>query len=486
VDENAQSDLLLTLLGLPEGESEWVEYKENNDDPDEIARQLAALSNSAALHGKDRSFIVWGVRDTTRKFVGTRFKPRAQKVGNEELENWLCTQLVPQVQFWIHEFEFMTLPAVIVEVEAATHAPIAFKGERYIRIGTITKPLRKHREKEAALWRIFSRQSFEIGIAATRLSAGNVLQLINFQDYFRLTDQPMPVKADVVVRRLCEDELARPAGGGTYDVTNLGAILFARDVYTFDKLRRKAVRVIFYQDDSRAKTSEEYEGRKGYASGFQGLIAFILKNLPKSEEIQRALRVSLPIFPEVAIRELAANALIHQDLDAAGTGPVIEVFSDRIEFTNPGVPLIDVRRLLDLPPRSRNEKLAHLMRRLSICEERGSGIDKVLLQAEIYQLPPPDFELAGDNTKAVLYSPRTFAQMTKGERLRACYQHAGLQYVSNKQMTNETLRKRFGFTDKNKAMASRVISDALEARLIRSYDPTSRSRRHARYVPYWA
>ena len=291
---------------------------------------------------------------------------------------------------------------------------------------------------------------------------------------------------DLRIRRLCEEGLARPTNGGTYDVTNLGAILFARDLNTFDKLKRKKVRIIFYRGDNRASTLSEIEGRKGYAGGFQGLIEYIMAKLPKSEEIRKALRISMPLFPELAVRELVANAIIHQDFDATGTGPMIEIFSDRIEFTNPGVPLIDVKRFLDLPPRSRNEKLAHLMRRLNICEERGSGVDKVLLEAETYQLPAPDFEVAGDHTKAILFAPRAFSQMTKTERIRACYQHAGLQWVSNKQMTNPTLRKRFGFSDKNKAMASRVISETLAVNLIRPYDPSSTSRRHARYVPFWA
>ena len=188
MQDSELADLFVRLLGLP-GETEWVEFKENNDDPEEIGRQLSALSNTAALHRRDRAFLVWGIKDKTRKFVGTRFKPHSKKIGNEELENWLCTQLAPQIHFWIREFDFMGLPAVFFEIEAATHRPIAFKGEESIRVGTVTKPLRRHPEKEALLWRIFTRESFEVGIVATRLSAGDVLKIISFQDYFRLANR---------------------------------------------------------------------------------------------------------------------------------------------------------------------------------------------------------------------------------------------------------------------------------------------------------
>ena len=91
------------------------------------------------------------------------------------------------------------------------------------------------------------------------------------------------------------------------------------------------------------------------------------------------------MFPELAIRELVANAIIHQDFTLSGTGPMIEIFSDRMEITNPGIPLVDTQRFLDSPPRSRNEGLASFLRRIGICEERGSGIDKVVFQTEVAQ-----------------------------------------------------------------------------------------------------
>lgn len=117
------------------------------------------------------------------------------------------------------------------------------------------------------------------------------------------------------------------------------------------------------------------------------------------------------MYPPLAIRELVANALIHQDFNLTGTGPMIEIFSDRIEITNPGVPLIDTLRFIDEPPISRNEILASLMRRLNICEERGSGIDKVIFQVEMFQLPAPDFQVTSNHTKAILYAPKDLAGM---------------------------------------------------------------------------
>jgi predicted HTH transcriptional regulator len=209
--------------------------------------------------------------------------------------------------------------------------------------------------------------------------------------------------------------------------------------------------------------------------------------LPKNEHIGKALRTTQPLYPEIAVRELIANALVHQDFTLSGTGPTIEIFSDRIEITNPGVPLIRPDRFVDAPPQSRNEALASLMRRLGICEERGSGIDKVLTLVEAFQLPAPEFLVTDSHTRVVLYAPRPLSALGKEERIRATYWHAALLYASGgRKMTNTSLRERFKIPKTQHYVATRIISEALTANLIKPFDPDSVSRKHAKYVPYWA
>ena len=123
---------------------------------------------------------------------------------------------------------------------------------------------------------------------------------------------------------------------------------------------------------------------------------------------------------------------------------------------------------------------------MKICEERGSGIDKVVSHAEMFQLPAPDFRATPNHTVAVLFGPRKFAEMDKADRIRGCYQHACLLYVSGQRMTNATLRGRLGIKDTNYPVASRIIHDAIEAKLIRSHGGESKSRKDNSYVPFWA
>jgi ATP-dependent DNA helicase RecG len=477
--------LLQELISLPH-ETEWVEFKQNDSRPDDIGEYLSALSNSAALHGKQTAYIVWGVEDGSHNIVGTNFKPRLEKNGGQELESWLTIHLAPRINFKIHEFTFESKNIVIFEVPRADYVPVRFMSIEYIRVGSYKKKLVEFPEKERELWALFSNKPFEKGIALENVTADDVLKYLDYPAYFDLTQQSLPDNRVGILKRLVSERLIIEKPGNFFDITNLGGILFAKNLNTFDRLSRKAIRVVIYKNKNRVETQREQTGGKGYAVGFEGAIGFINDQLPLNEQIGPALRQEVPMYPELAIRELVANAIIHQDFNISGTAPMIEIFSDRIEITNPGVPLIDTKRFLDQPPRSRNEDLAAFMRRINICEERGSGIDKVIREVEMFQLPAPKFEVTENHTKAILFAYKKLSDMDKDDRIRACYQHACLRDVSNERMTNSSLRERFSIEDRNYPIASRIIAETIEAGLIKSYDPDSTSKKHAKYVPFWA
>jgi predicted HTH transcriptional regulator len=363
---------------------------------------------------------------------------------------------------------------------------VRFRGFEYIRIGSYKKKLSDHPEKERAIWAIFNESRFETGIAAHGITEDRVLELLDYPGYFRLTSQPLPENRSGIISKLESDKLIVNHGHERFDVTNLGAILFAVRLSSFDRLSRKALRVVIYKGSNRIEAVKEQPGGRGYAIGFEGAVSWINDQLPQNEHIGQALRTEVRMFPQIAIRELVANALIHQDFNISGSGPMVEIFSDRVEISNPGTPLIDPLRFIDEPPRSRNEDLASLMRRMHICEERGSGIDKVITAIEEFQLPAPDFRVAGGSMVAVLLGPRNFSRMDREERIRACYQHTVMMYVSGKRMKNESLRKRLGIKDESYPLASRIISDTINSDLIKRHSEGNESLRNASYVPFWA
>lgn len=485
------SALLAELLALPH-ETEWVEWKRDNTNPEMIAERLSALANSAALHEHDFGYMIWGVENGARKIVGTAFRPRQAKKGNEELENWLTHSLQPHIGFRIHEWTHQGKQMVLFEIQRASHAPLRFHGEAYIRIGSVTKKLREHPDKEAALWATFARKPFETGIALADLAGPDVLTLLDFAQCLRMLNIPLPADQVGILDKLADEKLIVRQPGGRYNITNLGAILFASDLEKFEQLGRKTLRIIKYKGNDKTSREREWQdapSRTGYAVSFAAAVAFIQSQLPHNEPIGQAFRMEIKMYPDVAIRELAANCLIHQDFTVSGAGPMVEIYAGRMEITNPGKPLVDTRRFIGATPQSRNEALAKMMRRMNLCEETGSGIIKTVKAIEAYQLPAPNFEVIAMHqagfTRATLFAPKKLAAMDSQERIRACYQHACLCHVSARRMTNATLRERLGVEAKGASQISRLIREALDTGAIKLFDPSVGSKGRC-YLPFWA
>ena len=251
---------------------------------------------------------------------------------------------------------------------------------------------------------------------------------------------------------------------------------------------RKAVRLIRYHGKNKVETEKEIEGKKGYAVGFEGLISYLSAMLPQSEIIEKALRKETTVYPEIALRELIANALIHQDFTIRGTGPMIEIFDNRIEIRNPGRLLASkkINRLIGTNPESRNEILASAIRRFNICEERGTGFIKTIAAIELFGLPPLAVEEGENYFKVTLFAPITFAEMSPTERIDACYQHAVLKHLSSSAMTNTSLRERLKMSERQRPQVSKLIKEALEQGIIKNKDPENKSTKFAEYVPTWA
>lgn len=465
-------------------ECEWIEYKVNNFKSELIGEYISAISNSCGYHSKEYGYLVFGIEDETKRFVGTDFYPKKIKIGNQEIENWISTQLNPRIDFNIYENDYNSMHFVIIRVHPAKSMPVNFKGVSYIRVGSYKKKLEDHPEKERKLWSISNKYNFETDIALYDVIEEDVFSLIDYPAFFDLFKIPIPPNRSGMLQKLLDEKIIVD-DGSLLHITNLGALLFAKNINAFDSLSRKAFRVIFYDGNNRIKAYKEQVGQKGYASGFKGLIRYIEDQIPTNEVIEKALRKKVSAYPILAIRELIANAIIHQDLTIRGSSPMIEIFDNRIEITNPGKALIDPMRFVDHTPISRNEILARCMRRLNVCEERGSGIDKVVYECEYNQLPAPEFIVGDTFTRVILYKHKTLRQMDKSDKIRACYLHCCLKYVSGEYMTNQSLRERFGIVESNYPMASRIIADTIAANLIKDQDAENKSKKFAKYVPFW-
>jgi ATP-dependent DNA helicase RecG len=475
-------ELLDYLLDHPE--SEFIEFKDSNFNPDNTGELVSALANGAVLMKKDEAYLVFGVDDVNHKIVGTKFDPKTLKKGNQPFKNWLSTNLDHCDVLKYACVDHSDGKVEIITIPRAKIYPVKFNGVEYIRVGESKKKLSEHPELARKLWEEILRVSFEDGNASDLLDEDHIFALLDFTPFFISRDEPIPENRKVIIEHMINEGVLI-AKMGKYFITNLGALLFAKDLSEFRSLINRNIRLIKYAGTDKTTVERSTDGQKGYVHGIGGVIDYIMLLLPSEEYLDGGQRKTRQVFPRVAIRELIVNMLIHQDFSITGYAPRVEIYTDRIEFTNSGIPLIKVERFLD-SNRSRNPKLAKLMRAMKLCEERGQGIDTVELECELEYLPSPAITAGDDFTRVTIFDHKTLRQFSNQERTNLIYMHCCLQYARHKQMNNETVRSRFGEGILSPTVASRWINETIERNLIKPFDPDSTSRRHARYVPFWA
>jgi len=473
--------LVNELRNLP-NETQWLEFKHNNYEPTMIGQDISALANSAAMCEKSSAYMLWGIDDKTHEIVGTDYNLQTLKKGNQELENWLRSLLSRNADFEFHTVPMNGKNVGVLIIYRAANQTVMFEKVDYIRVGSYTKKLNEFPALQAQLWDRIRNTKFEERYTKQDLELADALRLLDFTVYFDIRNILQPSDNNGVAHYMVEEGIIVRQDNGLFAITNLGAILFAKRLTDFPRISRKAIRVVQYQGNNRLNMLKEDVGGKGYVVGFEGLIKYIEALLPTQEVIAGALREKKTAYPSIAVREAVANALIHQDFSVTGTGPVVEIFEKRIEITNSGTPLVDVRRIIDNPPKSRNEKLASLMRRLRMCEELGTGWDKIVITCELYQLPAPKIELFEDSTRVTLFSEMPFSNISMEDKLWACYLHACIKHVQGEQLTNSSLRERFGLKDSASGTISRLIKEAVASELIKPLDPTT-APRYMKYIP---
>jgi ATP-dependent DNA helicase RecG len=457
-------------------ETERLEFKEAKQQYDvtKLLRYCVALANEGG------GYLVLGVTDKLpRRVVGSQAFPSPTAL------NEIKARIVDKLRFRVDVTELEHSDGRVLVFEVPTRPvgqPLAFDGAYLMRVGEDLVPMTPD-----ALKRIFAedQQDWFSQPARCNASPDDVIALLDTQTYFELLKIPYPTSRDAVLERLQSQHLIKQTAQ-VWTIANLAAMLLAKKLDAFSPaLARKAPRVVIYEGINKLQTRDDKTDNRGYAVGFDGLVDFVHSAAPQNRFIEEVVREEVKMFPKQALRELIANALVHQDFLATGTSVIIEMYNDRTEISNPGIPPIKVERFID-ENRSRNEQLADLMRRFGICEEKGSGIDKVVSAAEMFQLPAPDFRVGDTRTTTVLFAHQDFADMSKTDRIRACYQHCCLLYVSNKRMSNQTLRERFRLSESQAATVSLIIGATKEAGLIKTDQSESTSSRYARYLPFWA
>jgi len=464
-------------------ESNELDWKESlSPNHEKLSQHLCAFSNHP-----DGGYLVFGVNDKTKKPIGISAINSSQIIST--LSNRARGSLTPEVKIEHSILNYEDHDLLFIFIHESTTKPVHLKKgsveDSYIRSGGSTR--RASRNELASLMLNSRKLRWEELNASQSVTETEVLAALDHYAVHELLNRPVPSNTQEILEWMVSEKIVNKSTGNGYSITNFGAIAAARDLNKFEDLTRKVVRIIRYKGFNKVVTEQEFSFENGYAIGFNKIIQFLSFSLPQSEIIEKAFRRKVPVYPEIALRELAANMLIHQDFTVSGMNPMIEMYDDRIEFTNPGslLPSKSIFRLIGTPPESRNELLAAAFRRYNLCEERGSGFTKTIQAIELFGLPPLGFDKGENYFKVILYFPRDFSKMSRTERIQACYQHAVIKHLSSGTMTNKSLRERFKMSEKQRAMISRLIKEAIDEGFIKIKSPESKAPKNAEYTPSW-
>jgi predicted HTH transcriptional regulator len=474
---------IIVRLAKNPTELNTVEFKESNDDSQMIARNISALSNTARIEGVRKSYLIWGIQDETHELVGTNFNYNKWNFKGQNLELWLSNNVadLPNHKFYTIKVDDKNF--VLLEIDAASNKPVSYEKNVYIRVGHSTTDIERSPGALQELWRKLNDEKFEEAIALENVDEDQILSLLDIDTFYNLIRKQKPMSNNLIISDLIDNKFIANSGSLSFNILNIGAILLAKNLDDFGRLYLRKLRIIKYIGNTKVTAEVENESSSGYAVNFDKNIKFIQNHIGQIEEtgVFREIKYD---YPEVVLRELMANALIHQDFQVEGATVLVEIYNNRIEFSNPGTPLIDTKKFIGSQSRSRNSNIAEKMRDMHLCEKRGAGWVRIAEAVEYYNLPAPRIRTTEFSTIVELYSTQNYSKISKVDRVNAVLMHAALRFAEHKTMTSASLRERFRMTDKSPSVATKYINEAIDEGVVVVLDPNSGTK-NRQYIPFW-
>lgn len=346
-----------------EYENEFVEFKHNWFEADELGEYISALSNSAAEMGVDFGYFIFGVDNKTHELLGTTFNPDIE-IKNEPLKHYLARKLNPSISFKFEELIIDSKRIIVLSIPAAKRVITEYNKERFIRIGSSKELLRKYPDREADLWIVLRNglptivntesPNQDLSFAFLKgyyLSKGLPLNNETFEDNLHLF-VPSSKKYNLLAYLLSDKN----------DITCRVSIFSGKrksdNLYSLNDFGNKCLLVTIDQ-----------------------ILNFIESfNIIKVDETNRIVeRNDIPLFDSKSLREAVLNAFIHNDwVDL--NAPMISIFVDRIEILSYGSlpPKQTVSGFFAGKSKPRCQELSDVFLQLRISERSGRGVTRVV------------------------------------------------------------------------------------------------------------
>lgn len=342
-------------------EEEWFEFKENWFEHHAIGEYISAISNAAALRGKESGYFIWGVNNETHEIVGTTVN--YQKDYNKEpFQHYLARLLTPDLYFSFNEIEVQGKRVVVLDIPAAKTVPTSFDGIRYIRIGSSKEKINKYPEREAQLFNVLTNGLPTIETVESEYQDLTFVRLFTYYAGRGIT----------LRQETFEKNLGLRTKDGKY---NMMAQLLSDDCHM-------PIRISIFRGETKAAPlfSVREFGNTCILLALDKILEYSdVINLIQTDERNRIMeRKEVSLFNADAYREAVINAFVHNKwID--GNAPMITVFSNRIEILSRGTlaPEQTIEGFFLGESIPVNRKLSDLFLQLHISERSGRGVPKI-------------------------------------------------------------------------------------------------------------
>lgn len=469
-------ELIDSLLEQPEGPE--LEFKaEAGFNIPELCRYCCGFANSGG------GLLVLGVSDKhPRQVVGTRAIQNPAKAEEE-----IYAQVSPKPHVQVKEITYQDGQRVVAALikRHPPGEPCAYKSDFWIRKGS---QLVKMMSEDFRTIHNEVRPHWLEALVVKNASADEIIELLDIEQFYQLQQtRTRPAQIAQIMNDLQEDDMIVQTGSkDKYNLNRMGALLLAKSIRACSKdLRNKRVRVIKYRGNAKSDpVSLDEDWDKGYATGFDDLVDLVFKQMENRQVFENGtIRREQAFVPRTALRELIANAIIHQDF-ASERDLVVEIFDNRVIIINPGISLLDGEDMI-LRHQARNKQVVNAMRLFGICEKQSSGIDKAIAALEEEGHAPVEYRMDKNigEMEAYLRGVKPYDDLGRELRELACRQHCAIRYVQRNYMTNESLRNRFRLDEAKTNEISELIHKMVEEGHIKLFEGNGNSKKYASYVP---
>ena len=343
-------------------EREWFEFKENWFQPVSLGEYVSALSNAAALCGKEYAYFVWGIKNDTHEIIGTNFDQYLD-YKDEPYQNFLNRNLSPKIELKFEEVLVNEKRVVVLTVGAANDVPTAFNGVRYIRVGSSKVDLRDNPKLEKALFKVLENgyptivntESNYQDLTFNKLfmyygSKGIELRKETFEKNLHLLTKNGKYN---ILAQLLSDNSQLPLRVSIFEGETKGSNLHSVKEFGFDCILYSLKNLLDYGD--------------------------VLDFVQSDETNRKSERKDVPLFDIKSFNEAVVNAVLHNKW-VEGNEPMISVFSNRIEILSRGTlaPSQTLEGFYLGESIPVNEKLSDIFAQLRISDKSGRGVPKIV------------------------------------------------------------------------------------------------------------